>query len=67
MAKKEFDSTEYPPEIRELIEAAKDMPRHTPAPGGAGTIHTFKIDAATVWALDKALNKLGIKYEPEQK
>ena len=57
--------TQYPAEIQELIEAAKDMPRHTPASGGAGTVHTFKIDAATVWALDKALNKLGIKYIPE--
>jgi len=45
--------------IRKLIEAAKDMPRETPASGGSTTIHLFKIPAATVWALDKALKELG--------
>ena len=62
---KEIDITKYPKEVQELIEAAVDMPRHTPAPGHAGKVHTFEIDAATVWALDKALNKLGIKYVPQ--
>lgn len=50
---------EIPKEIvQELIEAAKDMPRKTPAAGGCGTIHDFKIDAATVWALDRVLRKI---------
>lgn len=60
-----IDITKYPTEIQKLIEASKDMPRHTPASGGCGTIHTFEIDAGTVWALDKALNELGIEYVPE--
>lgn len=51
----------YSPEIQELILAAVDMPRETPAAGGAGTIHDFKIPASHVWDLDKALDKLGIK------
>jgi len=41
-----------------LIKAANDMPRETPKPGGACTVHSFKIDAATVWALDMALKKI---------
>ena len=60
-----IDFTQYPIKIQELIEAAKDMPRHTPKPGGCGTVHVFEIDAGTVWALDKALNNLGIKYIPK--
>lgn len=50
---------EIPKEIvQELIEAAKDMPRKTPAAGGCGTIHDFKIEAAAVWALDNVLKKI---------
>ena len=50
---------EIPKEIvQELIEAAKDMPRKTPAAGGCGTIHDFKIEAAAVWALDDVLTKI---------
>lgn len=44
--------------VQELIEAAKDMPRKTPAAGGSGTIHDFKIDAGAIWALDKVLTKI---------
>jgi len=46
-----------PEMIQELIEAAKYMPRETPEAGGCGTIHTFKIDAGTVWRLDAILKK----------
>ncbi len=45
-------------EAQAVIAAARKMPRETPAPGGAGTVHDFKISAATVWALDAALTKL---------
>jgi len=61
---KEIDIKKHPVEIRNLIEAAIDMPRHTPVSGYVGKVHTFKIDAGAVWALDKALNKLGIKHMP---
>ncbi len=49
---------EYPPEIMALIEAAKAMPRQIPKSGGCGTIHSFKIEAAVVWKLDKALRAI---------
>lgn len=39
-----------------LLAAAKLMPRATPAPGAAGTVHNFPIEAAYVWALDGACN-----------
>lgn len=37
-----------------LLTAAKLMPRATPAPGGASTVHNFPIEAAYVWGLDRA-------------
>ena len=37
-----------------LLAAALLMPRATPKPGGASTVHTYEIEAAYVWALDNA-------------
>lgn len=37
-----------------LLSAAENMPRRTPAPGGASTEHPFQIMAAHVWANDRA-------------
>ena len=42
-----------------VVEAASAMPRTTPAGGGASTVHTYQIEASTVWALDRALRRLG--------
>lgn len=39
-------------------EAARNLPRETPAPGGAGTEHPFMIAAAHVWDNDRALGQL---------
>lgn len=50
----------YPPEIVDLIEAAMDLPRYTPGPGGNCTEHPFRIRASSVWALDGALAALDI-------
>lgn len=44
--------------MQEVVEAARLMPRETPAAGACSTIHDFKIDAGTVWNLDRALHKL---------
>jgi hypothetical protein len=44
--------------LRDVVEAARRMPRATPAPGGAGTIHQFPIEAGAVWMLDRALLRL---------
>lgn len=44
--------------LEAVAEAAAAMPRETPAPGGAGTVHTFEIEAGVVWTLDKALRAL---------
>ena len=44
--------------LRAVVDAARLMPRRTPAAGGCSTEHNFKIEASTVWALDKALNEL---------
>jgi len=44
--------------LMEVVKAASDMPRETPAPGGAFTVHPFQIAASTVWALDRALRNL---------
>lgn len=41
----------------EVIQAARNMPRRTPAPGGCSTVHDFKIEAGTVWAMDRALDE----------
>lgn len=46
-----------PEMIQELIETAKCMPRATPKAGGCGTVHTFQIDAGTVWRNDAILKK----------
>lgn len=43
---------------RELVTAAMQMPRKTPAPGGAATLHSYTIEAGVVWELDRALQKL---------
>lgn len=53
-----------PAKVERLIEAALRMPRGTPAAGGAGTIHNFRIMAGTVWSLDMALRDLGYEYDP---
>lgn len=39
-------------------KAARNLPRRTPAPGGASTEHDFKIAAAYVWENDLALKRL---------
>jgi ATP:corrinoid adenosyltransferase len=52
------ESTALAEALTELEEAARHMPRATPAPGGASTIHNFEIEAAWVWANDRALKKL---------
>lgn len=38
-----------------VIEAARKMPRTTPAPGGANTVHTFEIPAWIIWEFANAL------------
>jgi hypothetical protein len=53
--------------LREVAEAARQMPRATPAPGGASTEHTFTISAGAVWTLDRALQQLDAALQgPEQ-
>lgn len=42
----------------DVIAAARNMPRRTPKAGGCSTVHDFRIDAGTVWALDQALSEL---------
>jgi hypothetical protein len=44
--------------LQRVAKAAKAMPRETPAPGGAGTMHDFSIEAGVVWDLDRALDHL---------
>jgi hypothetical protein len=44
--------------LQAVADAARQMPRETPAPGACSTVHDFKIEAGTVWALDRALKKL---------
>lgn len=44
--------------LRAVVEAAREFPRETPAPGGVFTKHTFQIEAGVVWQLDKALKEL---------
>jgi hypothetical protein len=41
-----------------VANAARKMPRETPAPGVASTVHTFQIEAGVVWELDYALSAL---------
>lgn len=41
-----------------VVEAARFMPRSTPAPGTAHTVHDFVIPAWAVWDLDRALKVL---------
>jgi len=50
--------------VQEVIDAARDMPRATPAPGGSSTEHDFKIAAHAVWRLDRALKKLDATPTP---
>jgi hypothetical protein len=45
------------PEAAAVIEAARQMPRGTPGPGGCGTVHQFGIEAGVVWTLDIALKR----------
>jgi|GEM_PF-2162303 len=49
-----------PKQIQDLLEAARDMPRHAPEAGCAGTVHGYFIPASHVWALDAALKAMGI-------
>lgn len=44
--------------MAEVVARARNMPRRTPAPGGAGTVHQFDIEAGHVWMLDIALKAL---------
>lgn len=44
-------------EAREVVAAARNMPRRTPAAGGSSTVHQFQIEACHVWALDLALDR----------
>jgi hypothetical protein len=43
--------------MREIVDAARLMPRETPAAGGCTTMHAFEIEAANVWAMDRALTQ----------
>lgn len=43
--------------LGQLFRAADNMPRKTPAPGGASTNHRFNISAAAVWANDEACRR----------
>lgn len=45
-----------------VVDAARRMPRRTPASGGASTNHTFIIEAGAVWDLDRALTELDKGY-----
>lgn len=49
---------------RELVEAAKKMPRATPGPGAGSTVHMIGIEAAVIWELDRALMILEGKRDP---
>lgn len=40
----------------DLMKAARLMPRATPNPGAASTVHDYQIEAAYVWGLDQACN-----------
>lgn len=51
-------AVERMPLLRAVADAARALPRTTPAPGGAGTEHPYQIEAAKVWALDLALKAL---------
>jgi len=44
--------------LMEVVRAASEMPRKTPAAGGSCTVHPFQIEAGAVWALDRALRNL---------
>lgn len=52
--------------LEEVARVARLMPRATPAAGGSGTIHSFEIEASTVWANDLALKRLDAALAPEQ-
>lgn len=43
--------------LRVLLDAAKNMPLKTPAPGGASTSHPYMIMAAHTWALGSAIEE----------
>jgi len=44
--------------FEELEQAARHLPRATPAPGDTSTLHNFRIEAAWVWANDRALKMI---------
>lgn len=44
--------------LRDVEEAARDLPRRTPAVGGASTEHSYKLAAWKVWSNDMALKAL---------
>lgn len=44
--------------MKDVVNAAKLMPRFVPGAGVASTVHVFRIEAGIVWALDKALRAL---------
>ena len=52
-----------------LYLAGLRMPRHTSEPGGAGTKHTYALEASSVWDNDKAMKRaaevLGITDVPD--
>ena len=56
--------TNLPKEIRDLIDAATQMPRITPLPGCASSIYNYRISAGAVWTLDNALKDLGVPTYP---
>jgi hypothetical protein len=41
-----------------VANAARRMPRETPGPGSASTVHAFQIESSAVWELDRALRAL---------
>lgn len=46
--------------LRKVVEAARQMPRRTPAGGAASTPHPFILFAYQVWGLDTALRDLDL-------
>lgn len=49
---------DYINKLEDVVEAARALPRETPAQGTASTVHDFKIEAGDVWGLDLALKRL---------
>lgn len=52
--------------LRAVANAARLLPRTTPKGGGAYTMHVYQIEAAEVWALDRALKALDANEQGQE-